>query len=75
MQQAFAQILKTKIRKGLIEKAVSALAIRYKRMQKDSMRRSLDKMRVNMSESKIQINRSGIRKSSVRPMGSPRLSE
>ena len=48
-QHAFSQILKTKIRKSLIEKAVSNLAIKYKRLQKEKLRRSLDKMRVNQS--------------------------
>jgi len=74
-QHAFDQILKTKIRKSLIEKAVSSLALKYKRMQKNMLRRSLEKIRVNHSESKIQVSKSGIRKSGIRPLVSPRLSE
>ena len=50
-----------------MEKAVINLAQKYKRIQKDNFKKSLEKLRVNHSESKVQFKKSAIKKVPIGP--------
>ena len=72
-QSAFDKLLRLKMNNKIMEKAVANLALKYRRLQKNSLRSSIEKLRVNHSESKVQMKVSGVKRSGVKK-GS-RLSE
>jgi hypothetical protein len=73
-QAAFDKLLRWRMRNRIIEKAVASLATKYRRLQKDDLRQSLDNLRVYQSESKLHLH---LPKGPVKkqPLVSPRMSE
>ena len=54
------------MRNKILEKAVTNLALKYRRLQKNSLRNSIEKLRVNHSESKVQMKVSGVKRPAAR---------